>query len=338
MLRKAPGRAVKELPYMNDHQLGQSFALLAAITWAVAVVLFKLCGDRIPPLALNLFKNTVGIVLLSLTLVALPWLPVEPGVPLLRWHNLADICLLAMSGIVGIALADTLFFYALNLIGVGLLSIVDCLYSPLIILFSWLILVEELSWCHYVGGALILTGVFISSRHPPPPDRTRGQLLLGIALAIAALVTMAIGIVVAKPLIAEYNVLWTAEVRLLAGTVFLALATLVLPGGRQLWTVFRPAPVWKVSVPAAVLAAYLAMIFWVAGFKYTQTAVAAILNQTSIFFSLIFATWFLKERFTARKLAAILIAAPGVVLITLSGYFEALVHQLREAMGQLSTL
>ena len=321
---------------MNHHLLGQSFALLAAIMWAVAVVLFKLCGDKIPPLALNLFKNTVGIVLIALTLLALPWLPVEPGVPLLRWHNLADICLLMMSGIVGIALADTLFFYALNLIGVGLFSIVDCLYSPLIILFSWLILVEELSWCHYVGGALILAGVFASSRHPPPPNRTRGQLLLGIGLAIAALVTMAIGIVVAKPLIEEYNVLWTTQVRLLAGTAFLALATLVLPGGRKLWTVFRPAPIWKVSVPAAVLAGYLAMLFWIGGFKYTHASVAAILNQTSIFFSLVLATWFLKERFTGRKLAAILIAAPGVVLITLSGYFEPRLVKLAEFLGALS--
>ena len=317
-----------DLPH---HLLGQSFALAAAITWAVAVVLFKVCGDKISPLALNLFKNAVGIILLTLTLVALPWLPVDPGPPLLQWHNLADICLLAMSGIIGIALADTLFFYSLNLIGVGLFSIVDCLYSPLIILFSWLLLVEQLSWCHYLGGALILTGVFISSRHPPPPDRTRRQLLLGIVLAIAALASMAIGIVAAKPLLEEYNPFWTAHVRLFAGTVVLGLVTLVLPGGRRLWGVFRPAPIWKVSVPAAVLAAYFAMLFWIGGFKYTHASVAAILNQTSVFFSLIFATWFLKERFTGRKLAAILFAAPGVVLITLAPYFEGLGRRLIEA-------
>jgi hypothetical protein len=46
---------------MTNHPLGQACALLTAIVWGYALVLFKLSGEHIPPLALNLFKSAVGL-------------------------------------------------------------------------------------------------------------------------------------------------------------------------------------------------------------------------------------------------------------------------------------
>jgi uncharacterized membrane protein len=51
----------------------------------------------------------------------------------------AEIYILILSGVLGIAIADTIFFHALNLCGVGIVSIVDCTYSPFAILFSFLL-------------------------------------------------------------------------------------------------------------------------------------------------------------------------------------------------------
>ena len=305
---------------MSSHLLGQTFALLAAMTWATALVLFKRSGESVSPLALNLFKNVVGIACTALTLVALAaWTLLHENGHLsavFGWDHTGDICILMLSGIIGITFADTIFFYSLNYIGVGLFSIVDCLYSPAVLFCAWLLLGEQLAWHHYVGGGLILTGVFISSKHPPPPDRTTGQILLGIILAAVAVSSMAIGIVMAKPVLEAYDPLWSALLRLVAGTVLLALLTPLLPRGSAFWSVFRPAPVWRYSIPAAFLGTFLAMVFWVAGFKYTHASIAAILNQTSIVFALILATLFLRERFTKQKAAAVVLAFAGVLVIT----------------------
>ncbi len=75
-----------------NHPLGQACALLSALIWAFALVLFKLSGERITPLALNLYKNIVGLVLLTLTLLGLALLPDRPA----PWSAMPadELCLL----------------------------------------------------------------------------------------------------------------------------------------------------------------------------------------------------------------------------------------------------
>lgn len=300
---------------MTEHVLGQTFALLAALTWATALVLFKRSGERIPPIALNLFKNFVGLSLLILTLVIM-FATGNESLDTLRDLTIGDACLLMLSGILGIALADTLFFFALNLVNVGLISIVDCLYSPFVILFSWLMLQETLTPFHYVGAALIVSGVFLSSRHTVPANRTRGQLILGMFLAAVAIGLMAFGIVFAKPILEEVGLVWATTLRIVAGTVLLGLFALLGRDWKQHWVVFRPSASWRHALPASVLGTYLAMVFWVAGFKYTYASVAGVLNQTSVVFACVLAAIFLKEHFGRRQIIAIALAMGGVVVLT----------------------
>ena len=297
---------------MTAHMIGQAFSLMAAITWAFGVVLFKRSGEHVPPLALNLFKNVIGITLLAITLVVM-----GEGFDTLRQYDIGDIYILIISGVLGIVVADTIFFHSLNLVGVGIISIVDCTYSPFTILFSYLMLSEKLTAAHYVGGFLILLGVFISSRHAPPSNRTRGQIALGVFLGTLAMGLMAVGIVFAKPVLdmQGFPLIWATMIRMFFGTLALAVWAAVSTRRREYWRTFRPSSVWKMSVPASVLGAYMAMIFWVAGFKYTYASVAAILNQTSVVFSLLLATFLLKEPLTRRKLVSVILALTGVAVM-----------------------
>ena len=301
---------------MGSNLIGEVCALLAAMTWAVAVVLFKRSGEQVSPLSLNLFKSVLALVLLAATLVFM-----GEGFEVLSQFSHGDIYILMLSGFLGIALADTLFLYSLNLIGVGLISIVDCLYSPMIIFFAVLLLKEDLVAAHYLGTAIILMAVFFSSRHAPPAGRTRGQLVLGIMLAVVAIILMTFGIVLARPVLClgNFPLIWATTLRLFVGTVALVLFAAVSRNRKEYWSTFRPSAIWWSSVPASILGTYFAMIFWVAGFKYAdESAVAGILNQTSIIFAIILASIFLKERFTMRKLISVIVASAGVVVIVLA--------------------
>lgn len=301
---------------MAGSYVGEMCALAAAVSWAVAVVLFKRCGEQVSPLALNLFKNVVALVLLAGTLIVFP-----QGIEKLQHLSPTDFAILIVSGLLGIALADTLLFHSLNLIGVGLISIVECLYSPLIILFAFLLLAENITVGHFVGIGFIVAGVFISSGHAPPADRTRGQLVLGILVGSASMLAMTFGIVLAKPVLEmhDFPLLWATTFRMMPATLALVLVLAVSPQRARDWAVFRPSSAWKTSVPASILGGYLSMLLWMGGFKYAKASVAGILNQTSVIFAIILATIILKEPFTRRKLAAVVFTGTGVVIVTLSG-------------------
>lgn len=298
---------------------GEICALSAALTWASALVLFKRSGESIPPLSLSLFKNVIGVLLLGPTMLV-----VGGGWSEFTRLEHADVYILILSGVIGIAIADTLLFYSLNLIGVGLLSIVECCYTPSVVLCAWLFLGEQVSSRHYLGGGLVLFAVLISSTHAPPAGRSRWQVIGGSILGFIAISLMAVGIVLAKPVLEHTSLLTATMLRLLGGTAIMAVL-MVASHKRAIWyAVFRPHPAWRFSIPASGLGTYLAMILWVGGFKYTTASLAAILNQTSTIVALLLATLFLKEPFTKRKLVSAMLALGGVIVVVAGPTIAAL--------------
>ena len=194
---------------------GEVFALGAAISWATAVILFRKSGEKVHPLALSLFKSTLGLVLFLLTLLALKE-------PLLRDIPTRDYILFLASGIIGIGVCDTLFFLSLNILGAGLSAIVGCLYSPSIITMSVLFLGESLSAIQIGGAVMIVLAVTTATQAKAPEGVTRRQMLRGFGLGAVAILCNAIGIVMIKPLLNSSPILWVTEIRLLSGCIFLA--------------------------------------------------------------------------------------------------------------------
>ena len=118
---------------------GEVFSLCSAVFWALAVVMMKSIGEKVHPVALNLFKNTLGAILIGLTLVIIGEPLINPG-----FITREDYIRLFISGIIGIGLADILFLHSLNIIGAGISALVDMVYSPFVILFAYLLLGEQL--------------------------------------------------------------------------------------------------------------------------------------------------------------------------------------------------
>jgi len=291
--------------------LGEFYALLCAVIWAVAVILLKRSGETVSPFALNLFRVGISSALLVATTLA-------SGQGLVRAAPLRDVLVLMASGVIAIAVADTLFHRCLNLVGAGITAIVDCLYSPLVVLFAFLLIGEHLNAWQLVGMVAVIAAVLIASGHPAPPGLPRRALLKGALMGMVAIAAVALGVVIAKPVLERQPVLWSTTVRQLGALAVMVPMALASPQRRRYLGVFRPDASWRFSLPATILGSYLALMFWLAGMKYTQAGAAAILNQTSTIFVLVLASFFLHEPFTRRKLAASALAIAGILMVTLS--------------------
>jgi drug/metabolite transporter (DMT)-like permease len=129
--------------------------------------------------------------------------------------------------------------------------------------------------------------------------------------------TVAIAIVIIKPLLAVYPLSWVVTVRMFGGNLSLLLLATVYAKRKEVWSVFRPSSVWKASLPASVIGMYLALTVWMLGFKYTQANIAGLLNQTSTLWTVLWATMFLKEPMTRIRALAMVLAVLGSALIIL---------------------
>jgi drug/metabolite transporter (DMT)-like permease len=294
-------------PLTPSRSLGEILALGSALAWAVAVILFRISGRRIHPIGLNLAKNILALLAMVPTLLFLGE-TFAPAIPF------STVGLLLLSGVLGIAVSDTLFFYALNRLGASLTAIVDCFYSPFVIALSFALLGERLTFVQLAGAALVVSAVLTLSKEGKLEKIEGKDLTLGIVCGILAMFFVALGIVMVKPVLSSVSVLWATLVRLAGGTLALAVLVPFLANRRTILAPLADRRNWKALVPAAFFGSYLSLVLWMGGMKYAKASVAAILNQLNTIFIVIIAAIFLKERLTGWKILAVVLAFIGAFL------------------------
>ncbi|MBN1983768.1 MAG: DMT family transporter [Chitinivibrionales bacterium] len=287
---------------------GETLALLTALVWAVAVILFKKSGESLHPVMLNIVKNLIAVILFIPTLYLF-------NEPLLRKAPLLEYGMIFLSGIIGIGISDTLFFASLNRLGAGMSAIVDCLYSPFIIALSLIFLGEHMSVLQFIGSACIVSGILTLLNMKEGSHLLRKNLIWGIIFGAAAMAFNAVGVIIVKPILDRQPLLWVTQLRLIGGTLFLSCFILLHPKRFAMYRTLFALHGWKYALSGSILGTYGAMILWLAGLKLTQASVASALNQTSTLFIFILASLFLKERITKQKLIAMLFGVVGVLLV-----------------------
>jgi drug/metabolite transporter (DMT)-like permease len=289
--------------------IGEILSVAAAIMWAFAIVLFKKSGESVHPLALNTFKNILA------SLLYLPTLWVA-GISLVQDYTASEYLLLIISGVIGIAVGDTLLFKSLNMIGAGRSALVSCLYSPFIIGLSFLWLGEKLTLVQMVGVVLIISAVLETTRVKGGLSADVRTRLFGIGWGILSLAAMAVGVVMIKPLLDRAPLLWAVEIRLFGGVAALILFLVLNPGRGRIVSTLLVRKSWRYTLSSSVIGGYVAMVCWLGGMKLTQASIAAALNQTNTIFVLVFAAIILKEPITPARAFAILLAVGGAMLVT----------------------
>lgn len=297
---------MSEVPF-----IGEFFALAAPVCWAIAVVLFRMTGFSVGALALNLFKNIVALALFAATLLV-----VGGNSP--SSVSARDYLLLFFSGVIGIGISDMFFFITLNRVGASLEAIIATSYSPFIILLSFLFLGERMSGVQILGVLLILSAVLsVGWMRGPKSDVHPRTLLSGIVFGLLAMSTQAVAIVMIKPVLGGYPLIWANVWRLVGGVAASALVFPFLSKRRAALAALRDRRVWPVMIPAVVMGTYVSLLFWLAGMKYTQASIAAALNQTSTLWTFLFAALLLREPVTRKRIAGLALGVAGVAMVTL---------------------
>jgi drug/metabolite transporter (DMT)-like permease len=288
--------------------LGEFYSLACAFAWAIAVILFKKSGESLAPVPLNLFKNTLGLGLMLVTVLVVS--PAWPGIPA------SAVAVALFSGFIGIGVGDTLYFRALNAIGASRMAVGQTLYSPFVIVLSSVYLAERLTLLQCAGVALVLGGIVLVTREPGV-HLDRAALRRGLLEAAGSVLVMAAGVVIAKPLLETYDFFWIVLLRIVGGVLGMLI---FMPPARDVARIraaFAGVRHWPHVIAGSVVGTYISMLLWLAGYKYTKASIASVLNEMAAVFILALAALFLGDRLRPAQLAGSAVAVTGVLLVVL---------------------
>ena len=133
-------------------------ALAAALCWAVSSSLWRRLPTSLSAAQLNLVKNLLAVGIQLPVLLLGGWL-VSP----------LALVLLVASGVLGIALGDSLYFAALRRLGTRRTLTLEAGGPALSLLGGALFLAEWPRWPQGLGVALICLSVALVARQQPPP-------------------------------------------------------------------------------------------------------------------------------------------------------------------------
>lgn len=196
---------------------GAGAALTAAALWAVATVLYRSAVRSIRPMSLNILKGLVALP----PMVALLFIF---GDPIAEMAHHREVILLAISGVLGIGLGDTLFFYALDDLGPRRTLLMGVLAPPLAAIIALLSIGETITLLAWMSIFITAAGVawVITERQVEQVEHP-AHLKRGVIIALLAALTQAGAIVLSRAALADTDVtgLFSAAVRMVAGVAVL---------------------------------------------------------------------------------------------------------------------
>ena len=147
--------------------IGIIAALGSAASWALATVVFDRLGKLIPAAGMTFFKGLFSLVLMVILILC------TGGFDAVSQH---DFIFLALSGILGISIGDTLFFRSLQDLGAKVQVLYFMLGQVVTMLLSFLLLGEVLSIEEYIGATILLMGIIIVTigKQEDHPNKVRG--------------------------------------------------------------------------------------------------------------------------------------------------------------------
>lgn len=265
---------------------GELAAGSAAAIWAGSSIFYSRVGRQVSPLVLNLSKGLLAIGYLAVTMVLTGdsfQLPTRA------------LGLLLLSGLVGIALGDTVFFGALNRIGARLTLLINTLSPVATALLADVFLGEKLRPLSYLGICLVIGGIagVIGDRTTPdqsPSAEQSQQYWVGIGCAVTSALANSLASVLSRQALSTQDLSPVAATfwRLIAGVIGI-LWLLVVPQDRP--SLKLAAKTWIQLGAVAFFSTYIGIALQQTALKFTAAGIAQTIGATSPLFVLVIDRW-----------------------------------------------
>lgn len=285
-------------------------AIGTATCWAMTGIIASDAIRVLGAFNFNLIRHAFVMLILGVLVFA------SGATALPGWEGIA---VLALSGVIGILLGDTLNFAAVGRLGPRRAGAIFALNAPMAAVLAWLVLGERLGWQAGLGIAVTVSGVALAILGRPPSGAHRleqvwGGLRVGLLFGLGAALGQATGALIARPYMAGGLDPYLGSLIRVGGSGvamgLLAALPMAPPRPRAI-----SGKVLVLTAITAIIGLLLGMTLFLFALQGSQTGIIATLSATSPVIILPLLWLRTGQRPTAKSWAGAALAVAGLALI-----------------------
>ena len=289
---------------------GELAALGTALCWTLCVLCFEYSCKKIGSLSVNIIKMYLAFLLFfvfSWIFLESP-LPINAGGSAWIW--------LSLSGIIGFVLGDLFLFKAFSIIGGRTSTLIMALVPPVTAVIGYFLLSETLTMRHCRGMSLTVVGVAIVILTRENGGKKLKHPIKGIIFAGIGMLGQAVGVVLGKKGMSDYNAFSATQIRIIAGLIGFTLLMFYFKGWGRLLASFKNSSAMKLTTIGSVFGPFIGVYLSMLAFKYCEstgvaTTIIAIVPVLIIPFSIVL----FKEKINLREIIGAIIALTGTAIM-----------------------
>jgi drug/metabolite transporter (DMT)-like permease len=299
------------------HYLGELFAILTAICWAITSTAFEHAGKKIGSLSLNIIRLWFAFLFLMI------YTSFTRGLPFPTDANWATVQWLIISGLIGLVIGDLFLFEAFTLIGARISMLIFSSVPPMSALLAYFILGNTMSLLQITGMFVTIIGIgIVILTKDTTSNQTKVKLahpLIGVLLAFGGAFCQALGYIVGKLGVQSgsgtYDAFAATQIRIMAAIIGFTLVITLKKGWKNVFKAFKQKDAMITTTIGSLFGPFIGVSLSLLALNYTTPGVASTLTSITPIILIPVAVFYYKEKLVLKEIIGAFLAISGVAIM-----------------------
>jgi len=288
--------------------IGEIASILTAVCWTLSALFFQRAGAKVGSLSVNIIRIFLGILFLGVTTFFTRGMFFPMDATPYNWFWLG------LSGVVGFFLGDLLLFKSYTLIGSRTSQLIMSLAPMITAIIGWLFLSEILPVKSILGIIVSISGIMIAVAG----KKLKLNIpLKGFLYALGGALGQAVGLVLSKKGMGDYDAIAATQIRAIFGFVCFFLLVTFLKRWRRVSLAVKDRTSMKSITLGAVFGPFVGVTLSLYAVQHTHTGIAATLMALVPIFIIVPSAIMFNEKITARQVIGAVISIAGASIFFL---------------------
>jgi len=290
---------------MFESHIGEFAGLGVSVCWTMSALFFEKAGTKIGSLSVNFIRLFLAIIFLGITSFFTRgfFLPVDATAYQWFW--------LGLSGFVGFYLGDMVLFKSYLIIGSRTAALIMSFAPMLTAIIGWFFLDEKLDIKSIIAILISVLGIIIAVSNK---QMKLNVPLKGFLLAFGGALGQAVGLILSKKGMGDYDPIAATQIRALFGILSFGIMITIL--GR--WYKIKEAFQNKSSMKAVSIGSFFGLFIGVAlslfAIQHTKTGIASTLMALVPIFIIWPSSIMFDEKIKIQQIIGAVVSIIGVSL------------------------